>query len=89
MKVLATFLSSQHAISIGRKMPADEPFLIIPTPREIQTSCGIALLISVKYSAALKSAIAKMKLSDDLCELYRCEEIDGRMFYFKESIENI
>lgn len=89
MKFLATFLSSQHAIAIGKKMPADIPFLIIPTPREIQSSCGIAMLLSVDHSAALKKAIAKMKLSDDLFKLYRCEEIDGRMFYFIESIENI
>lgn len=70
-------------------MPADAPFLIIPTPREIQSSCGIAILLSVDHSATLKKAIAKMKLSNELFKLYRCEEIDGRMFYFIENIENI
>ena len=89
MKVLATFQSSQHAISIGKKMPADVPYLIIPTPREIQTSCGIAMLISAEHSAALKKAIEKMKLSNDLFEIYRCEEINGKMFYFPETEENL
>ena len=70
-------------------MPPDVPFLIIPTPREIQSSCGIAMLISVDHSATLKKAIAKMKLSNELFKLYRCEEIDGRMIYFIENIENI
>ena len=87
MKVLATFQSSQHAIATGKKMPAEVPYLIIPTPREIQTSCGIAMLIAAEHSAALKKAIEKMKLANDLYQIFRCEEINGKMFYFPETEE--
>jgi len=47
LRTILTFQSTHHAIAAQEKLQHDHvPFIIIPTPVEISSNCGIALSIA-------------------------------------------
>ncbi len=52
-EVVITFDSTHHALATQKSLTEQAiPFRVIPTPVEISSNCGIALLISKKTASA-------------------------------------
>ena len=62
-EVVVTFESTHHALSTQKSLTEQAlPFRVIPTPVELSSNCGIALLIS-KETAGACSMVSNVSLT--------------------------
>lgn len=73
-----TFKSTHHAIQGEDKIGQYKiDFRIIPTPREITESCGIAIKFSSKDLVAIEEIIRKEEIQID--EIFIYKKIDNKI----------
>lgn len=71
-----TFSTTSHALKAEKVMKKREkPFMIIPTPREISASCGLAMKMTPDRLEEYMSILQDEKVHIE--EIYRVEE-EGR-----------
>ena len=54
-----TFSSTHDALTFNNTFKGQFPFRIVPVPREISTSCGIAVRLNEEDSKTLEYALKK------------------------------
>lgn len=57
--IYITFPSTHDALTFENIFKGQFPFRIVPVPREISTSCGIAIRLDEKDSKTLEDALKK------------------------------
>lgn len=66
MNFLITFLSSHHAIEANKKFTkSDISCEIVPTPRQISSECGFAILGEIEDISVLQEFNLKNKIKFD------------------------
>lgn len=71
-----TFATTSHALKAEKVMKkAEKPFMIIPTPREISASCGLAMKMTPDRLEEYRDMLQDEKVLIE--EIYQVEE-EGR-----------
>lgn len=69
-----TFESTHGAIATERKLRDQSRIVVIPTPRDIASGCGIALRFPSEDLLTVEMAMANSDLDSSLYHLYRYQE---------------
>ena len=87
-RTILTFPSTHHAIAAQEKLQHDHvPFIVIPTPVEISSNCGIALSVASADTAIARHMLMESGIPKNDTTFTKARIIGGKLIVLPLSVD--